>query len=281
MSQTSDITNEIRTLIYDIRGLYRELPDTIAYIAGLHAISYTRATSPTADTRIIGGTAFVMHCPGYDGGVTSARDGNRDHAHDCLPTDPPSVLAVLTRIEDNWRHQLHHPAADTTSIDAAIGYLSANAPHAANTLDLTADLNDLAVLRGRLRTVTGHIDTPKPSDAPCITCNGRIVQRYTHKGLDDIRECNHCGKTYTPIQYALAVKNRMLEVRADLARLVTASEARTLWHLSEDQIYNWERGPDEDHPKRTPRIESALRDAKGRKLYLNADIAALRRTRVA
>ena len=150
---SSDIASELRTLIWDIRDLYRELPDTIAHIAGLHAVRYDKrgtGKSTSTDVTIIGGAALVMASAGYDGGVTSARDGNRDHAHDCLPDDPPSVLAILTRIEDVWRTNQHNPAAETTSLDATVNFLLANAPWAAeHHPDINDDLHDLDQLRNR------------------------------------------------------------------------------------------------------------------------------------
>lgn len=275
MSDTTDLASTIRLLALDIRDLYRELPDTVASIAGLHAVTYAPTSARSAtDVRVLGGDAAVMLGGGTDNVVTSSRRGNRDHAADNHPTDPPSVLAVLTRIEDAWRQAQQQPAAETTTTTAATDYLIANAEWAATHHEpIHDDIADLAQLRARLRNVTGHTDTPKASDAPCIDCNGRIVQRYRHgrtpetSGLDDTRECNRCGKTYTPTQYANAIEQRLETIREDPDRLVTAAEARTLWRLSEKQLYTWEN---------REKIRPAGTDDRGRRLYRNGDIHALK-----
>lgn len=92
------------------------------------------------------------------------------------------------------------------------------------------------------------------------------------RGLDDVRECEKCGQTYTPAQYTLAVQHRLEDVRNDPERLLTATEARTLWHLSEKQVYVWEA---------RDKLTHVTTDHKGRRLYRNGDIAILKRTRAA
>lgn len=265
---TTELASELRILILEIRDLYHELPDTIAHIAGLHAISYAPRHGRSNDVTVPGGDALSLHAGGTDNTVNASRHGNRDHAPDNHPNDPPSVLAVLTRIEDHWRENQHQPAADATSLTATIQYLIANTPWAVDHHDnLSDDLSDLKALRGRLRSVTGHTDAPKPSDAPCIDCNGRIVQRYGTTGLDDTRECSRCGNTYTPTQYALAVQNRLEDVRDNPDKHLTAAEARTLWGLSEKQLYTWEA---------RDKIAPIGHDHLRRRLYRNGDIAKLR-----
>lgn len=285
MSDTTthnDLASHTRTLIWDIRDLYRELPDTIAAIAGLHATSYNRhGGRSSGDTTVIGGDALVMAAGGST--ETSIRntageaidwDLARREQHDA-----PSVLTVLTKWEDTWRQHQGHPAADTTTINAAVTYLTTHAAWAVEHFpDIDGFLDELRRLRGRLRKVNGHINPPKPSDAPCFDCNGQIVQRYKagtrpeDRGLDDIRECEHCGQTYTPAQYALAVQHRLEDVRNDPDRLLTAAEARTLWRLSEKQLYTWEN---------RDKIKPVGHDNKGRRLYRNGDIAALKTARAA
>lgn len=273
--------SEARQLVWEIRDLYRELPDTIAAIAGLHAISYDRGTTrsnrqPT-HTTVLGGDALVMYGPGTD--RTSIDRTAREPIDWALAQaetdDAPSVLTVLTRWEDAFRDAQGHPAADTTSINAAVTYLTTHTAWAVQHFpDLDAYLEELSTLRARLRAVTGRINPAKPSDAPCFRCNGQIVQRYKDgprpedRGLDDIRECNRCGQTYTPAQYMLAVQQRLEAVRNDPDRLLTAAEARTLWRLSEKQVYVWEN--------RDKKLQSVGRDDAGRKLYRNADLARLK-----
>ncbi len=268
MHTDTDTASTLRLLIHEIRDLYHELPETIAHIAGLHAIAYSPTQARSNDTQITGGDAIVLHAPGTDNTVKSAQNGNRDHAADNHPNDPPSVLAVLTRIEDTWRLEQNVPAATTTTTKAAATYLIANANWAAlNHPHLEHDLTDLQALRGRLRNVTGKTDHPKPSDAPCNNCNGRIVQRYTKDGLDDDRECHRCGTTYTPNQYEQAIEQRLQTVREDMDRTLTANQARTLWGLSEKQIYVWEE---------REKIAHIGRNTNGHRLYKNSDIATLR-----
>lgn len=275
-TETAAVISEVRLLVLSIRDLYRELPDTIASIAGLHAVTYTAISSPsTGGVRILGGDAAVMHGAGSGSSVTSSRAGNREHAQDNLPSDPPSVLGVLTGIEDTWRHELGDLAADKTSVNTAVAYLIANVVRAVQVLGLSDDLSELTALNCRLLNVTGRTNTPKASDAPCDTCNGRIVQRYGTNGLEDDMTCSTCGKTFTAAQYAMSAKARLESIRTE-DRLVTAHEARTIWGLTEDQVYNWERGPDESHPYRTPKIVAASKDTNGRKLYRNTDIATLK-----
>jgi hypothetical protein len=274
-----------RNDIRDVRDLYRELPDVIAAIAGLHAVRYDERGSKrrTAnDTTIVGGAALVM---AGDGNLGTSRLGKYESPTDrtvrevlsAQRDDPPSVLAVLTSWEDAWRVEQHQHAADKTTVDAAVDYLLQHVTWAAQHSETWSDHRvDTRQLRSRLRMLTGATAPPKPSDAPCIECNGTIVQRYTADGLDDIRECNSCGATYSPVRYMLAVNERLETVRNDPDRLLTAAEARTLWHLSEKQIYVWEQRTD-DAGK--PKIASVGRDSQGRKLYRNSDIAALRRAR--
>ena len=275
-TETAAVVSEVRLLVLGIRDLYRELPDTIAALAGLHAVTYSAIGSPsTGGVKVLGGDAAVMHGAGTISSVTSSRAGNREHAQDNLPTDPPSVLAVLSSIEDTWRHELGDSAADKTSIDASVAYLIANVVRAVQVLAMSDDIAELTTLHCRLLAVTGHTNQPKASDAPCDTCNGRIVQKYGKDGLEDDMTCSTCGKTFTATQYAMSAKTRLESVRTE-DRLVTAFEARTIWGLSEDQVYNWERGADESHPFRTPKIVAHSKDRNGRKLYRNTDIAALK-----
>lgn len=287
-----DLMSAARQLVWEIRDLYRELPDTIAAIAGLHATRYDRGTNKSTrkptDTTLIGGDALVMYGPGSDRTSITRTAG---HTIDwelarAERNDAPSVLTVLTRWEDAWRATQNHPAADTTTINAAVTYLTTHTAWAIRDFpDIDTYLTELGALRARLRAVTGHTNPPKASDAPCINCNGLIVQRYKHgtrpedRGLDDIRECNRCGETYTPARYNLAIQSRLETVREDHDRLLTATEARTLWRLSEKQVYVWEQRI--DPTTKQPKLTAAGTDAQGRKLYRNGDIAALKKTRAA
>lgn len=283
----AEVQSNARQLVWEIRDLYRELPDTIAAIAGLHAISYNRERHGT-DTTIIGGDAHIMHAPGNTTCLMPTIMTSVDRALLGLErNDPPSVIALLTSWEDAWRAERHDPAADHTNLDHTVAYLTTHTASAAQFSPGFNDyLTDLNTLRARLRAVTGHINPPKLSDAPCIAddvegepCNGQIVQRYRQgtrpedRGLDDIRECNRCGETYTPLRYALAVRQRLEAVREDPERLLTATEARVLWRLSEKQLYVWEN--------RDRKITHLAVDNRGRRLYRNGDIAALRHAHVA
>lgn len=287
MTRPDDVAERMshaRQLVWEIRDLYRELPDIIAAIAGLHATRYDRGNTGkqrrVGDTTIVGGDALVMSAHGSsETSITRTAGEVIDWELARIErNDSPSVLTTLTKWEDTWRSVQGQPAATTTTLDAAVTYLTTHTAWAVEHFpDIDAYLSELTALRGRLRSVTGHINPPKPSDAPCIECNGQIVQRYKHgdrpedRGLDDVRECNRCGQHYNPAQYMLAVNQRLQTVREDPERLVTAAEATTLWRLSEKQLYVWEN--------RDGKIAHVKRDDKGRKLYRNGDIATLKTRR--
>lgn len=281
----AELQSYARQLVWEIRDLYRELPDVIASLAGLHATRYDRGsgggTRRTTDTTLIGGDAMLMYAPGNTDPLPPPKMTHIDKALlEAERQDPPSVTAVLATWEDAWRVERGDPAATSTSLADTVTYLTTHTTWASRSSAGFDDyLDELTALRGRLRLVAGHINPPKASDAPCIDCNGTIVQRYRRgttpetRGLDDIRECNRCGTTYTPVQYALAVGNRLEDVRNDPDRLLTAAEARVLWHLSEKQLYVWEN---RDH-----KLTHAGVDAQGHRLYRNGDIASIKRGRAA
>lgn len=228
----------VRNHAREIRDMYRQLPDVVAHVAGLHAIRYdttgrTGRRRPT-DTTIIGGAALVMSAPGY---ADKTRLGRHETTID--PTlldaerhDPPSVLAVLTFWEDTWRSELHHPAATKTTVEDATRYLVINTAWAAQHSPTWDDyLTDIRVLRQRLRHLTGASQPPERAGVPCPYCAGVIVQHWTASGLDDVRRCNGCGLTWeSEAHFLLAIREAHQSLPAKRPdELVTMDDAKRIY----------------------------------------------------
>lgn len=260
-----------------IRDMYRALPDVIAAAAGLHAVRYDRGgggkTKRSTDVTVIGGAAAVMAGAGSTGNVTSARDGNRSHTIDQLSTDPPSVLGVLTGHEDDWRLQRHEPAAEVTSVDAAVEYLIAQTQWAALVADVDswyAYLQDLRDLHGRLVALTGQSNAPVRATAPCTECGHTVTREWGDTGLDDVHTCTHCGLTWAnEARFLFALREahqRLPETHPD--ELVTLDDAKLIWkgRIRPGRFDEWvARGA---IPVATDDYGRPLRDARGRDLYL-------------
>lgn len=229
-----------RNHVREVRDLYRQLPDVVASIAGLHAIRYDRggakAKRKGTDTALIGGDALVMATDGSGNNVADRPDGTaidwalRDAEH----RDPPSVLGALTGWEDTWRHEQHQPAATRTSVTAATDYLVTHTAWAARHSDTWDDyLTDLAGLRGRLRMLTGQSQPPVKAGVPCPYCAGLIVQKWTGtKGsLSDIRECELCGLTWaSEAHFRMALRQAHAELPDKRpGELVTIDDAKRIF----------------------------------------------------
>lgn len=265
----TNCANRARNTISEIEELYSELPDAIRTITG---ISYNPTGRGSNDTIVPGGAALVMLSAGTDDNVKSSRNGSRDHVQDQNNTDPPSVAGVLATIEDDWRSAHKDPVADyAPSVSRSANYLKSRVPWAARVHPAFYDAyRRLRQVRARMEIVTGNASPPEPSDAPCIQCHGRLVRRWSYRaddqGLTTERECESCLRIYTPEQYTLAIRAQLEEVKLMDDRLITAAEARTLFRLSEEQVYTWEsRG----------KITSAGRNGAHRKVYRTADIRQL------
>lgn len=291
-----DCVSRHRNDLREIRDLYRRLPDVIAAAAGLHAIRYDQrgTTRSATDTTIIGGAAMVL----AGGGATYTHLG-RGETTDAIATlleaerhDPPSVLAVLTQWEDAWRIEQRQHAAETTSIDAALGYLVVHTEWAAQHSP-TWDQHraDMRTLRGRLRAVTGESQPPVKTGVPCPYCAGTVQQHWTTEGLGDTRRCDGCGITWaTEAHFALAIRDAhesLPESHPD--QLVTLDDARrilkprgvrpnllALWlhrDVRDRERYDAEVAAGRLATPPTPRLpESRGRDVRGRLLYRLGDL---------
>lgn len=231
-----------RNHVREVRDLYRQLPDVIAGIAGLHAIRYDRGGAKSkrkrkgTDTALVGGSALIMATDGSGDNVADRPDGTTidwalRHAEH---RDPPSVLGALTGWEDTWRHEQHQPAATRTSVTAATDYLVTHTAWAAGHSETWADyLVDLAGLRGRLRMLTGQTQPPVKAGVPCPYCAGTIVQKWTgNRGsLSDIRVCGVCGLTWaSEAHFRMALRQAHAELpdkRPD--ELVTLDDAKRIF----------------------------------------------------
>jgi hypothetical protein len=218
-----------------IQTLYRQLPDVIAAIAGLHAIRYDQAgRGGGGDTRITGGAAMVLAADGNANGTRLGRgETTIDPALiDAERHDPPSVLAALAFWEDTWRVELRKRAATTTSVGAAARFLLSNTSWAAQNSptwdEYRADIRDLL---HRLRVLTGDVRTPVRAGVPCPYCAGQVVQHWTTTGLGDIRVCDQCGIQWaTEAHFLLAISaahKALPQTHPDL--LVTLDDAKRIY----------------------------------------------------
>lgn len=191
----------LRGHLYDILDLYATLPDHLAVLSGA-----TPGHTPSRDTHLPGGAALVMLSPGSE--------GRSETAHTLRVEDPPSVVEVLTRWEDDIR-RLRGEAAGVSPHDRAVStaanYLLTRSKWAANRHPAWREYaQDLVKLRSRLRVVTGDIRTPVRAPAPCLVCGGILERRWRDDGLEDTWKCVDCDLTYDPRQYILATKAHLI-----------------------------------------------------------------------
>lgn len=264
--------DRVRGQIYDIVDLYGTLPDHIATLTGARLEPGPRSS---AERPVVGGDALVMHSAGNGGNtVTSSKRGDRSHALDHWPNDPPSIAAELGRWEDDWRQIRREDAAPTLpTVATAANYLLkhyrwASVSHPA--FEEFAD--DIRHLRTRLRVVTGDIQYPLRADARCFDCGGSIVQKWTDEGLSDTRECDDCGNAYTVQRYLLAARGFIEEQRnVDPEAVVDIKGAREVFpEIPASTIRRWAH---------EGRLERAAWGERNRALYRLSDITALVTTR--
>lgn len=292
--------SDARNTIRQVRDLYRQLPDVIAAIAGLHAIRYDRGGGTTkpqkggkgTGTTILGGTALVMATAGNLNHTRSLPDDPRERAIDVTlraveNTDPPSVLAVLTGWEDAWRAERAEPAAERTSVTAATEYLVTHTQWAAQTSVTWDDyLGDVRGLAGRLRTLTGDDRRPVKAGVPCPYCAGKIVQHWRDVdpkrpgsgGLEDVRRCDTCHLTWaSEAHFRMALREAhagLPDRRPD--ELVSLDDAKRIFKergIRSSRLDVWvARGT------LRPMMDSAgapRRDVRGALLYRLGNIAVL------
>lgn len=229
-----------RTLAWDVRDLYAQLPDVIAGIAGLHAVRYDRGgagggKARATDTTLLGGAAMVMASDGNVNHVNPVGAESVDVAlREAEHRDPPSVLAVLTSWEDAWRLELGITAAEGRAVALSAAFLVANTAWAAQSSETWDEyLSDLRGLRSRLRMLTGASQPPVIAGVPCPYCSGTIVQRWTGKrgSLSDVRECDECGLTWaSEAHFMLAVREAHQSLpKTRPNQLVTLEDAKRIY----------------------------------------------------
>lgn len=279
----SHARNDLRT----VRDLYRQLPDVIASIAGLHAVRYDRGSSSVkrtaASTSIIGGDALVLAA----GGNVSVHLGRYETSIDpsllaAETHDPPSVLATVTWWEDTWRAERHDPAATTTSVDNAVDYLLTHTLWAATQSVTWGEYQqDLRNLQHRLRALTGETNRPVPENIPCVHCGGRVVRVWSDEGLTDVRECQRCGTSWPDVD-RLRFTNHLRVLAApvtDPDTLVTLDQARLalpdLKRNTLNQALKRDRDRAATDPAYAPRVPERGRNRRGEPLYRLGDITTI------
>lgn len=189
-----------RTLILEIVDAYDALPDAIRTLVGI-SYDHGGATRAADDTPVIGGDALVMLAGGTTGTVTADAHGHR-WPEDQNPDDPPSVLAVLTDIEEAWWHAQGRPHTPpwTPNVHEAARFLLRHLTWASERHEgFPADHQALTQLHARAQTVTHTATRPETLAAPCMHCGGRIVRDWhtdPTAGLQDDVRCDGCGTTW-------------------------------------------------------------------------------------
>lgn len=234
-----------RGWILDITDLYAVLPDHIAQLTGARITPGPRTTK---ETPVVGGDALVMTADGNTGSVTSSRRGDRTHAHDQWPNDPPSVAAVLGGWEDAFRlYRGDNAATDRATVQTATEYLLKHLRWATLQFPEWADLmDDLRALRSRLMTVTGRHQPPVKTSAHCFDCQDVIVRYWTDEGLSDDWVCSGCGVEYHQERYMLALADHLRSIKREQADagFVPPAAAAKLINRSERTVWEWVRRGD-------------------------------------
>jgi hypothetical protein len=210
-----------RADLADIENLYARL-DPYLIESRFPANSGSERTAGSGDEQPIpGGDALIMLAWGGAGWDTSTRRGNRDHVADESQHDPQSVPGLLAIHEDDWRHQLRHPAAGPPSVAGSVAYLTSQLDRMAQCYsEFDTFAYDMHGLRMRLKTAVGLSERPVLG-ADCFDCGERLVRRYRYPGdqlkpaydprhgpgLEDHYTCERCDRTYTHAEYMLAVRS--------------------------------------------------------------------------
>lgn len=210
-----------RADLADIENLYSRLDPYLTESRFPSNSSAERTGSPTDENAIPGGNALVRLGPGGAGWDASSRRGNRDHVADEHEHDPQSVEGLLAIHEDDWRSQLHHPAAGPPTVTGSVAYLTSQLDRMAQAYsEFDSFAEDMHQLRGGLKADLGLSERPV-TGADCFDCGERLVRRYrypgdTHQppydprqgpGLEDHYTCERCDRTYTHAEYMLAVRS--------------------------------------------------------------------------
>lgn len=150
-----------------------------------HNRPYNTAPARSSDTSLL--TPLVMRSPGNTATAAPAASGDRTHAADNHPDDPPAVAALLGAWEDDWRTLRGEPANPApATVTTAAGYLTTHLRWAADNHpafdEFTADLHRLHTT---LQAVTGTADWPE-TGVPCFSCGTDLVRTYTAE-----KPCSH------------------------------------------------------------------------------------------
>lgn len=153
-----------------------------------------------AGAPIPGGEAMVLLGPGSLGAQAS------DHEHESY-ADPVPPLLLLATWEDDFRHELGHPAGPRATIWRCADYLGEHLTMLAQRHPAFDEFAaDLARCRTRLEDVLGEGERDEKG-APCMDCQTLLVRRsHPRHGLLDEWACPRCRATYTAAEYWNAVR---------------------------------------------------------------------------
>ena len=246
-----------RADLADIENLYARLDPYLTESRFPSNSSAERTGGSTSDeNEIPGGNALVRLGPGGAGWDASSRRGNREHVADEHEHDPQSVEGLLAIHEDDWRHQLGHPAAGPATVAGSVGYLTSQLDRMAQAYsEFDSFAEDMRRLRTGLKADLGLSERPV-TGADCFDCGERLVRRYRYPGdqhqppydprvgpgLEDHYTCERCERTYTHAEYMLAVRSHHADQAVGEWR--PASIAAHLVDRSFRTIQTWINTPD-------------------------------------
>lgn len=195
-----DALTEIVTLYAQLEVPIRSLPK---------AQPYDTAHARSSDTSLL--TPLVMRSPGNAGTSAPSASGDRSHAADNHPDDPPAVVAELAGCEDDWRvlrgrFTSTHANPGPPTLVGAVGYLTRHLAWAADAHPAFDEFAALvADLRRRLQAAVGDGEA-RTSGAPCQHCHVPLVKSWDDSGASDDWHCPRCRRVYTEAEYWLAVR---------------------------------------------------------------------------
>jgi hypothetical protein len=182
-----------------------------------------------------------------DGGQAAANTAN-----DNLPSDPPSILFALQRVEDDWRSKLGHVAAQQPyTIAASVRYMEAHLTWAEQRWDGFPDFaREMRQHRARLRNEEGDAD-PTITGVKCLNldCEGDLQALFAvadpcdHDGCPgcdqggrrDYWTCDTCGREYPDAEYRRAVA----QAHEDLSPYRTAGEIQQTLGVRPGTLRQW------------------------------------------
>jgi len=274
-----DCVSRARNDLRKVRDLYRQLPDIIAGIAGLHAVRYDRGGSgkpgkgaKATDTTILGGEALVLAARGT---TRPSRLGRWETQIDPVllaaeRQDPPSVYAVLAEWVERWTGELDQDGTALPGVDAAVDWLLERTEWAAQrSPSWDTWLSALADLLWRLRRLTGDVRPREQLEpVPCVHCGGPVIRNWSKGGLSDVRTCKACGSSWPNDERLRHIETQVVFALPEGTpdALVTIDEAKMIYRgrIRPDRLDDWARRglPPARDEQGQPR-----RDESGRLLY--------------